>query len=462
MGKRNRFGIDYRRVQGTHFWKRPLLSRRMLFRHFTAGVGGYFALPGAPGGGLARAQASNVKGTARNVIFILMAGAPSHADTFDLKEGAWTLPAMEPTTYGGLRWPRGLFPRLAEQLDHIALVRSMRAWVPVHGVGQTWTMIGRNPLSGLSKIAPHIGAVVSRELGQLGPDQPVPAFVSLNASSGPNQGYLAAEHAPFYASPNGGGLSYATHPQGQAVFNRRYGMLLEMDAETRAAQDITPSVEEMARFSMTASALMYNPEVVKAFTFDAAERARYGTTTFGNACITARNLLRGNLGPRYIQITLGGWDSHSSIYTTALNPTNANSLARQFDSGLAALIADLAQDGLLSETLIVAFGEFGRTVGPLNTQSGRDHFLTQAALFAGGGVKGGRAIGATDEVGNAVVEPGWRPNREIHTEDVEATIYSALGIDYTKHYDDDPLNRGFYLLPNNQGLEYLPIHELWG
>ncbi len=82
--------------------------------------------------------------------------------------------------------------------------------------------------------------------------------------------------------------------------------------------------------------------------------------------------------------------------------------------------------------------------------------------MAGAGIKGPKAIGATDAEGRAVTETGWSANRYIYPEDVEATIYAALGIDWTKAYHDDPLGRGFYLLPNNQGLEFKPVLEVWG
>jgi hypothetical protein len=457
---KNRFGIDWSKAAGTHFWKRPAMDRRLFFQHVGSAVGGYFLAPGRPLETVAQA-AGRTMGTAKNVIFVLMAGAPSHSDTFDLKEGAWTLAAMQPTTYGDIRWPQGLFPKLAEQIDSLAVVRSVKSWALVHGSMQTWVQIGRNPLSGLSKIAPHIGSVVSRELGGPNTNKPLPAFVSLSAYSGPGQGYLAPEHAPFYVSPGGNGLGLTTHPQGAQVLDRRYGLLLDIDAETRAMADITPAVKEMERFNLTARVLMYNSDVDKVFVFPADERARYGNTGFGNACITARNLLRSNLGSRFIQITTGGWDNHSGIYTGALNPTNANSLGHQFDNGLGTLIADLKKDGLLDETLILCLGEFGRTVGPLNAQGGRDHLMTQSILFAGGGVKGGRAVGKTDATANEIVEPGWAGNREIRFEDIEATIYSALGIDWTKAYFDDPLGRGFHLVPTNQGQAYQPVHELW-
>jgi hypothetical protein len=458
---KNRFGIDWSRAQGTNFWRRPAIDRRVFFKHAAAAVAGSFFLPGRSMETVARG-ATDLKSTAKNVIFILMAGGPSHSDTFDLKEGAWTLPEMQPTSYGDIRWPRGLFPSLADQLDNIALVRSAKAWALVHGVSQTWVQIGRNPLSGLSKISPHIGSVVSRELSG-GPSQTMPTFVSLNTGSGPGQGYFAPEHAPFYVNPGGNGLGNTQSPVGPTNFDRRYGLLLELDSETRTNAEIGPAVDEMEQFSLSARKLMYNTDVDKVFTFDAAERARYGTSGFGNACITARNLLRSRLGTRFVQITVGGWDMHSGIYANrALNPAEPLSVGRTFDAALGTLMADLKVDGLLDETLLVAMGEFGRTVGALNNQQGRDHFLTQSVMLAGAKVKGKRAIGATDATAREVVDPGWSAQREIRPEDIEATIYSALGIDWQKAYYDDPMKRGFYLVPTNQGLDYAPVHELWG
>ncbi|MEJ7607071.1 MAG: DUF1501 domain-containing protein, partial [Bryobacteraceae bacterium] len=185
---KDRFGINWGSVPGTFFWKQPELSRRMFFRHLSSAVGGYFLLPTRPMETVAQAKPSSI-GTARNVIFVLMAGGPSHVDTFDLKEGAWTPAFIKPTSYGDLRWPQGSMPKLAEQLDNIALVRSVKSWAAVHELSRSWIQIGRNPISGLSKIAPHIGSVVSLELGRPA-QQILPAFVSLNINSGPNQGYL--------------------------------------------------------------------------------------------------------------------------------------------------------------------------------------------------------------------------------------------------------------------------------
>ena len=152
----------------------------------------------------------------------------------------------------------------------------------------------------------------------------------------------------------------------------------------------------MADFYSSARQLMYDPAVTNAFRFAASDQVKYGNNAFGNACLTARNVLWADLGARYVQMTLGGWDNHQNIYApnAGIYPS-----ARQLDIGLANLIADLAvipgSDGRtkLDETLIVAKGEFGRTVGNITSQQGRDHYFVHSALIAGGGVQGGRVLG---------------------------------------------------------------------
>jgi hypothetical protein len=454
---KNRFGIDWSNIPGTHFWKQPELSRRLFFRHASSAVGGYFLMPTRPMETIAKAAVSPI-GRAKNVIFVMMAGGPSHVDTFDLKEGSWTPAFMEPASFGDVRWPRGLMPKLADQMESIALVRSVKSWAAVHEFARTWIQIGRNPISGLAKIAPHIGSVVSLELGDP-KTQLLPSFVSLNTNTGsnPGPGYLAPQHGPFYINPGGNGLGNSTHRDGTAAFNRRYPLLMELDADMRASPS-EPAFAEMAQLNLSARKLMYNDDVNRIFTFDQNQRNAYGNTAFGNSCIAARNMLKAKAGVRFIQLTIGSWDHHANIYAPNAGLQN---LSRQFDNGLGALIADLKNEGLFDETLIVAMGEFGRTVGAPNTQTGRDHFLQQSVLMAGAGIRGNRAIGATDSEGRAITEPGWSRNREIRAEDIEATIYSALGIDWTTVRRDDPIGRGFEYVPFSGDDLYGPVHELW-
>ena len=216
-------------------------------------------------------------------------------------------------------------------------------------------------------------------------------------------------------------------------------------------------MDEIASLNAAARAPMYNPAVDNVFTFAATERARYGNSSFGNAFIAARNLLHAGLGTRFIQIGIGGWDHHVNIYQA--NTARPGGEAVRY--GARGTDCRLKANGLLESTLIVAMGEFGRTVGPLNAQAGRDHYLQQSALFAGAGIKGGRAIGATDKP-ERPADPGWSKQRDVKPEDIEATIYSALGIDWTTVSHDDPLGRSFEYVPTTEGLEFFPINELWG
>jgi hypothetical protein len=455
---KDKFGFDPAAKPGSVFWKRPPMGRRMFFRNLAAAVSGYFLMPGHAPQTIAKAGVTTI-GTAKKVIFVLMAGAPSHTDTFDLKVGAWTPASFNPTQYGDILWPQGLMPTLANNIGSIGLVRSANAWAAVHGLSQTWVQIGRNPTQSLSKIAPHIGSVVAIEKASTDPNKTLPPFISLNAGGNTvGCGYLPPKNAPFYISPNGGGLPSATHPDGQTRFQSRYTLHQNLDQYIIDNSPYGTATDEMAAFDADARLLMYNSQVNAIFTFTSDERVRYGSTSFGNACLAARNIVNQDLGTHFVQITMGGWDNHQNIYGSNVLPT----LGKQFDSGLGNLIADLKAAGTLDSTLIIAMGEFGRTVGPLNQGSGRDHFLQQAYLFAGAKVSGGKTIGVTDSIGATTIDPGWSRGRTIKPEDVEATIYSALGIDWTTVRRDDPTGRGFDYVPLAAEEDlYGPINELW-
>jgi hypothetical protein len=448
---KDHFGFDWSGLKGAPYWSKPQLGRRMFFRHASSAVAGYLLMRGGVLEKVGKA-AVTTKNTAKNVIFIMMQGAPSHTDTFDLKRGNPFPKSFNPTEYNGMLFPQGLMPKLADKLDSIGLVRSMRAWANVHGLMQQWVQIGRNPASPTSKISPHIGSVVALELSKK--EAILPAFLALNGTPPAAAGFLPVADAPFVVTA-GSGLPNTTHPDGRDRFAGRNALLQAMEA-TANASELGAGPDEIAEWKSRAEALMYNSDVDRIFNIASDDKLRYGNSNFGSACVTARNLLRADMGARFIQITFGSWDHHSNVYGQLVP------MAAQFDAGLGALIGDLQSDGLLDRTLIVAQGEFGRTVGALNGNSGRDHYQQQAALFAGAGIRGGRAIGTTDELGARTVEPGWSRDRDVRPEDIEATIYSALGIDWTTLRADKRFGRGYEYVPSSGEDLYGPINELWG
>lgn len=438
-------------------------SRRQFFQLAGTGLTGFFFTQVArPLEVLAQSPSVPLINTAKYVIYIHLDGGPSHADTFDLKEGAWTPRELEPTTYGEIRWPRGLMPKLADQLPNIALVRSMSAWALVHQLAQIWNEIGRNPANAMAKVAPNIGAVAALEFdARRTPEQRLPGFIALNAGTITGTGYLSSRFAPFIVAPNPNGLANTAHPEGEARFQRRYDMLSALEANNRNKAPFGQATTALTSAYDQARGLMYNPEVQAVFRYSQEEAMRYGNTGFGVACLLARNIVKSDLGTRFIQINQGGWDNHSNVYNAIRGPIT------QFDNGLSQLLIDLANTPsksggrLLDETLIVAMGEFGRTTGPLNNQQGRDHYLQMSALFAGARVRGGRAIGKTDAVGARTEVSGWSRGVDMRPEDVFCTIYSALGIDYTTVRTDDPFKRGFEYVPFAKEGLYAPIDTLW-
>ena len=438
-------------------------SRRHFFRIAGTGlVASYFADVLDPKLLLATTTnaAPALKNTAKSCIFIFLAGAPSQTDLWDFKEGAWTPSDFAPETHGALLWPHGLMPKTAAHLDRLAFIRCGQAWAAVHQLGQTWAQIARNPTGATGAIAPHIGAVVALESqAKRTTSDVLPGFIALNSGSIPTSGYLPARYAPFGVQTAATGLSTLTHPEGAARFSRRWDLLHQLDC-CRTTGDLGKASLDMNDFYEQSRILMDAPGINSVFSFDEAEHARYGSTTFGDSLIVARNLVASNKGTRFVQTTLGGWDHHADIYDRA-DAASLYARSAELDAALSALLADLVATNLLDETLIVLTSEFGRTVGPLNNQRGRDHYLRNATVLAGGGIRGGTIIGKTNATGDKVEEYGWRGERDVRPEDVTATIYSALGIDYTTVRHDDPLGRGFEYVPFAGAGSYFPVDELW-
>lgn len=445
------------------FYTRPHLTRRQLFQVLGAGVTVSSLAGRAQAGVVIESNPVTMQNKAKNVIFILMAGAPSHTDTFDFKNVPGTTPEnFNATQYGDILWPQSILPGLGDRIGDVAIVRSMRAWAAAHQISQHWVQIGRNPTGALGDIAPNIGSVVAIEKdGERRPSDVLPTFLALNSAGAIGSGYFPALYDPMKLQPAANGIPNTTNVDGPARMATRFEMIRTMDAPLRKPSPLGKLVEDYADFAAAAEDLTYNPSVQRAFSYTTDESRRYGNTTFGNSCLLAQRVLASRLGTRFVQITIGGWDMHTNIYGTNGNG-GIYTLARQFDAGVAAMIDDLKKSGMFNETLIVMLGEFGRTVGRLTQTNGRDHYLQQFVAFAGAGVKGGRAIGATNAAGAASTDYGWSRDRDVRVEDVESTIYSALGINWTNVRYDDPFGRGFEYVPYARSEDlYGPINELW-
>lgn len=409
------------------------------------------------------AVAPRLHNTAKNCVLIFLEGAPSQTDTWDLKEGPWTPSSLAPTTFGEIRWPHGILGQTSAHLDKLAFVRTGMAWVQVHPLAQRWTQIARNPAGVLGNVAPHIGSVVAIEsAASRRATDVLPTFVALEPARA-SSGYLSASNAPLALRVTGGPGTIPTisHRDGADRLDERLQLLAQLDPDRGGT--LGKDATDFAALYDAATLITKTPEVAKIFNVSTADYKRYGSSKFGTELILAKQLVASNRGTRFVQTTFTGWDDHSNIYGALSTRCAA------FDNAFAPFLADLAATPgstagktLLDETLVVVYAEFGRTLGALNAQNGRDHHQRMSIVLAGGGVKGGRIIGKTNDLGDVAVEYGWSLERDIRPEDIASTMYSALGIDYTITRHDDPLNRGYEYVPSAKDGVYQPIDELFG
>ena len=219
----------------------PDLSRRGFLQLGAGGLVASWFLKSPATAWAAESAAVTTRNTAKNVIFVFLPGAPSQVDTWDLKEGAWTPSDFAPAGFGGgLRFPAGLMPNLANRLGDVSIVRSMKSAALVHGLGQTWVQIARNPTGATGAIAPNLGAVAALELEkQRGPNDVLPAFLSLNTQAGlSGAGYFPSTYAPFVVQPTTNGLASLTHPDGATRLGTRWNDLAQLDAALRSGQPL--------------------------------------------------------------------------------------------------------------------------------------------------------------------------------------------------------------------------------
>ena len=362
---------------------------------------------------------------AKRCILLWMQGGPSHIDTFDPKPDAPAEIRGEfgtvPTTLPGVRFADPL-PLLAKQTDKLAVIRGHDPKNGSHGVADHLMMSGHKFNASLP--FPCFGSVVAKERGYVNGQMP---FVQLGRAidrrfNGGVAGFLGDQFNPFevHEDPSAAtfrvrDLSIATDAE-RVRLDRRYAMLADLEAYQKAA-DAAP-LKARDEFYDKAHGIITSPAAKKAFDIAAESdkvRDAYGKNPFGQSCLLARRLIEG--GVQFVTVTDGGWDTHTDNFRSL-----KTRLLPRVDRGLSALLDDLSVRGLLDETLVVWFGDFGRTP-KVNPTAGRDHWSTAGvALMAGGGLKVGQVVGATNALAEFVTDSPVGP------QDIAATIYHTLGV----------------------------------
>ncbi|HZT81059.1 MAG TPA: DUF1501 domain-containing protein [Gemmataceae bacterium] len=399
------------------------VSRRDFLR---VGAAGALSLPL-----LLRAEADAAgrrKSRARSVILVYLGGGLSHHDSFDPKPGA--PPEIRgkyspiATSVPGLRIGE-LLPRMAKVMDRLTLVRSGAHNNDHHETATNWVLSGR--FGSAFGDYPAMGAVVAHETGfagKLPPYVAVPRNPSFTWELG-KSAFLGGRYESFKAGdPNDANYRVQdlapAEPLSAKRAGRRQTLLDAVDGLARQVEG-NDQVATYDEFRQRAAAMVLSGEARRAFAIDREPdrlRDRYGRTTFGQSALLARRLVEA--GVRFVTVNYGGWDHHAKIWD------NLGRKLPEFDRGFSALVEDLDERGLLSETLVLCMGEFGRTP-KINKDAGRDHWGPAASLlFAGAGVARGRVIGATDKQGAYVTR------RPVAPADVACTVFETLGIDPRK------------------------------
>ena len=398
-----------------------------------------------------KAMAGTQTARAKSVILIFLGGGISHHDTFDLKPDAVEEIRGKykgiSTCVPGLELGE-LLPKMALQMDKVALVRSGTHENDHHETATNWVLSGRfgSPFGDY----PAMGAVVAHETGFSGivpPYVAVPKNPSFTWELG-KSAWLGGRYESFKCGdPNGKEFKVRDLTQeatlSPEVLERRRTLLQAVD-QLAAHIKGNDQIATYDEFEGKAAEMVLSPKAQTAFDLtreDEKLRDEYGRTEFGQSCLMARRLVES--GVRFVTVNYGGWDHHKKIFD------NLDKKLPEFDKAFATLIRDMHERGSLKETLVLALGEFGRTP-KVNKDGGRDHWGRAGSLiFAGAGVQGGRVIGATDKNGAFVTERPVRPA------DVCWTVYDALGIDPTKELRT-PEGRPIQILG-----EGTPITELY-
>jgi hypothetical protein len=379
----------------------------------------YFAMGSASAKGLD-------SGKANSAVLIWLGGGPSHLDTFDLKPNAPVeiRGSFKPikTSASGIEICEHL-PQIAKVMNQCAIIRSMTSPEGAHERGTHYMMTGFQPLPGFG--VPSYGSVVSSQLDPLGSLPPYIAIPQPVMYGG--AGFLGAALDPFApgGDPNNGGFRVRDLdlPHGVSVerMDRRRSLREAVDSFFSRYEAGSDRARTVNKFYQQAYNLLSSEDARSAFDMNKEKnevREQYGRNGFGQSLLLARRLVE--RGVRFVTVNIGGWDTHNNAFNSL------GDLLPRFDRGVGAFIQDLSQRGLLEKTMVIVIGEFGRTP-VINRDGGRDHHpRCFSVLLAGGGIKGGVVVGASDARG---YEPAERP---VRPEDLSATIYHCLGIDYTQ------------------------------
>jgi hypothetical protein len=370
---------------------------------------------------------------AKAVIQVWLSGGPPHIDTFDPKPDAgadYTGPLNKtcPTNVAGVRIGE-LLPELAACADRYSLIRSFTHGQNGHETASYLTQTGRMPGR---TVFPAAGAVVTAFKGfplsdAKQQDNLIPPYVVLTSPQGrfSEAGFLGGRYKPFATGgdPNAGRFAVegiVAPDLSDADQRDRRELLRRINALGNTMQDHTELVVAAKSRDQAYDLMLGEAGQVFDLNAEPAElRQRYGRTKFGQSCLAARRLIE--QGTKFVTINHGGWDTHKNHFQAMRR------LLPELDRGLGTLIVDLADRGLLDETIVWCVGEFGRTPkvaseSPWN--GGRHHFGSVfSTLVAGGGFQGGQVVGASDERAESVKD------RPVYPGDLIGTMYELIGID---------------------------------
>ena len=375
---------------------------------------------------------------AEHVIFFWNGGGMTHIDTWDPKPGRPTAGDFEPidTSVPGIQISE-IFPTVAAQMQHCALIRSIAGTQGAHG--QATYNLQTSYTSAGNITHPGIGSVVVHEREKQGD---LPAYISISGRAR-RASYLGQRCEAYYVPAPGEQDPYLSFPEGIAKVrgDKRLDVLAKYNSKF-SVKKRDPKLAATQTSISDAVRLMRSP-ALKAFELDTVPTTdinRYGDTTFGRGALLAKRLVQ--QGVRFVQVNRGGFDTHSNNFPAM------TAHGEVMDPALGSLIEDLAKTGMLEKTMVVMLSEFGRTPR-VNDNAGRDHWPNVFSCFmAGGGIKGGQVIGTSDKDGG---EPDQRP---VPVASLHASICHSMGIDHNKQVLT-PLQRPMKLVDDGEVVKEL-------